>query len=118
MKGNDPLKDYTRNKLIVDIVSKLRNSVELCKDNSLTDDKLDEISLNYIHSSFIKDRIKLRLHRRLLSLDNTENRNLKNDLAKFKMTKIENSFKNRRQTLGIRKLKGHKFKKSNIKFIK
>ena len=29
MKGNDPLKDYTRNKLIVNTVSKLRNSVKL-----------------------------------------------------------------------------------------
>ena len=43
MKGPDDVKDYTRNTLIVNTVSKLRNSVELCKDNSLTNEKLEEI---------------------------------------------------------------------------
>ena len=54
MKGPDPLKHYSRNKLIVETVSNLRNSVELCKENSITNEKLDEIRQNYKRSSIIK----------------------------------------------------------------
>ena len=118
MKGPDDLKDYTRNKLIVDTVSKLRNSVELCKDNSLTNEKLDEIRQNYKHSFIIKDRIKRRLGGRLLSFDNTDNRDLNNDLADFRMGKVENSFKKRRETYDVKKPQGLVYKKSNIKFVK
>ena len=53
MKGPDDPKDYSRNKIIVDTVSKLRNSVDLRKDSSLTNEKLYEIRHNYKHSTLI-----------------------------------------------------------------
>ena len=53
MKGPDDLKDNTHNTLIVNTVTNLMNSVELCKDNSLTNEKLEEIRQNYKHSSLI-----------------------------------------------------------------
>ena len=53
MKGSDDVKHYSRNKLIFETVSKLRNSVELCKGSSLTSQKLEEVQQCYKHSSII-----------------------------------------------------------------